>query len=127
MGVPPLHRLLHRLRLNYGMFWKYRMPTPWDYKQETRFVGAVSLILVMLWLLFSRLDYEAALVQEEVAREAYQNVVASCTTQAIRERKYGEKWNLGFILDDKLIGVDCQVLSEDPYAWMKDKDKKKAM
>jgi hypothetical protein len=105
--------MLNNLRLKHGMFWQRRYPTPLDYKQESRFVGALILILVMLWLLASRFDYEAALVQEEVIRESYQQMVLACLNQA------HNGGNVGVVFDDKLYGVNCMVLSNEPYKNLK--------
>lgn len=114
-----LHTRFLRFRLENGMFWQRSFPTPMDYKQETRWVGAVIIVLVMLWLLAGRMDYEAALVQEEVTREAWQKVGLNCATQAMMERQHREKAVVGFVFDNKLIGIDCQVLSDKPYEGLK--------
>jgi hypothetical protein len=90
-----------------------RYPTPFDDKTEFRFIGALMLILVMLWLLASRFDYEAALVQEEVIRESYQQMVLACLNQA------HNGGNVGVVFDDKLYGVNCMVLSNEPYKNLK--------
>lgn len=100
---------LKGLRLKHGMFWKRRYPTPADYKQQTRFVMALLLILFSLWLAVSRMDFEAALVQEQLTTDQHQQVLLACVNQA------HNGGNVGVVFDDKLYGVNCQVLSTEPY------------
>lgn len=108
-----------KLRLNNGMFWDKPYPTPLDYKQQSRLVGALLLILLMLWLLASRMDYEAALAMEEATREAHQRVVLSCANQAIMADRYQDKRTVGMLFDGQLIEINCGVLSRDGMGGVK--------
>lgn len=111
--------MFDNIRLKHGMFWRHRYPTPCDYKQESRLIGALLLIIFMLWLLASSLEYKTAVEQEAEYREAYQSVVLHCATQALMERNHRQKATVGFVFDEKLIGVDCSVLSDDAKGGLK--------
>ena len=91
------------LFLKHGLYWKYRYPGPWDYKQETRFVGALLLIALMLYLLASSMEFEALRQQEREERETYQKMVMDCLNQAT-----GVYDRVAWIIDDKIFNVQCQ-------------------
>lgn len=94
-----------QFRLKHGLFWKRRYPTPADYKQETRFVGAVGLICLMLYLLVSSMDYEAALATEQIEKAAYMKAVLACVNQA-----HGSDEKVAYVFDNTIIHVKCENL-----------------
>lgn len=96
------------------MRWRKKYPTPMDYKQQSRFVGALLLILLMLWLTASRLDYEDALVQEQINLDKAQALQLACLEQAHRSER-GEQVHVGWVVDGQLISVDCSVISREAY------------
>lgn len=95
--------MLSKLRLKHGMHWKRSYPTPLDYKTETRLVAALALILFMLWLAFSRLDFEAALVQEQINLEDARKLQLACLNQTINQ-----DMKIGWVVDGQIIVVNCE-------------------
>ena len=104
-----LHTRFLRFRLENGMFWQRSFPTPMDYKQETRLAGACMLILILIMLATGKLDADVQLVQEQMSVEQHQQLLLACVNQA------HQGGNVGIVFDGKLIGVDCQVLSDKPH------------
>ena len=94
---------LNQLRLKYGMGWRKPYPTPLDYKTESRFVAALLLILFMAWLAVSRLDFESALVQEQINTEMAQQLQLACLNQVANP-----DMKVGWVVDDRLIIVKCE-------------------
>ncbi len=104
------------IRLKYGLFWARNYPSPADYKTQSRFVMALLLILFMLWLAMSRLDFEAALAMEQVSNEATNALATACATQAHLHDTSSEKMNIGWVVDGKLVAVNCEVISREAKA-----------
>lgn len=94
---------LSEFRIEYGLNWMRRYPTLLDYKQETRFIGAVGLICLMFYLLVSSMDYEAALATEQIEKAAYMKAVLACVNQA-----HGSNEKVAYVFDNVIIGVECQ-------------------
>lgn len=94
---------LSEFRIEYGLNWMRRYPTLLDYKQETRFIGAVGLICLMFYLLVSSMDYEAALATERIEKAAYMKAVLACVNQAV-----GNEHRVAYIFDNRIIHVRCE-------------------
>lgn len=104
-----------QFRINYGLHWKRRYPTPGDYKRQSRFVMALMLILFMLWLAAGMLDYQSELVQVKINNEPAQLVATACLNQAVQADRYGKQMHVGWVADGMLIGVDCTVYSREAH------------
>ena len=89
--------------LRHGLYWRYRYPGPWDYKQEIRFVGALLLILFMLYLAASSLEFEALHAQEQQEREWYQKMAIDCANQTT-----GHHGKITWRVGDRILTMECQ-------------------
>lgn len=74
-----------------------------DYKAESRFVMSILLIIFMLWLAISRMDFESALVTEEISKDHYRKAVLLCVNQA-----HGNHDRVAFVLDNTIINMKCE-------------------
>lgn len=110
-----MNRLM-RLRLKHGMYWRYRLPGPWDYRQECRAFGAVLLIAFMVWLTLAMMRYERAFEREEEISNQATLVNLACLDQAVRADKFGERVSIGWVVDNYLIGIECTVFDRDAQA-----------
>lgn len=91
-------------RIQHGLHWRKKYPSPLDYKQESRFVAALMLILFMLWLAASMLNAESALASEEVAKDSYRNAVLACVNQAATN----DGRRVAYTFDNRIINVKCE-------------------
>lgn len=88
-------------RLRHGMFWGRHYPTPSDYRQQLRFVGALFIILACLILAVGYLEYRDLSTQEEEYKRHYRQVLLACLNQA---RNGG---TVGVVVGNEIFGINC--------------------
>lgn len=95
--------MITTFRLKRGLHWAKTYPTPADYKQQSRFVAALLLILFMIWLAVSRLDFQAELVQEQINLEDARKLHLACLNQTLNP-----DMKIGWVVDGQVIVVNCE-------------------
>ena len=101
---------LNTLRLQHGLYW----PTSRPPLKKPLLTAAAIIATIVLTIIAIHYITKANTADDLAASlEPFQKVVIDCANQATRGG------TMGLTFDNKLIGVECSILSEDAYGGVK--------